>query len=162
VQDDPRDFDAADALAQAQFAVGDAPEALRTLAAALREEPDHEMLLGNAAFAALQARRPDLAARFLDRAAKISPGQIRYPVQQAQLALQQQRWTAAADASRRVLELDPSNFAATQWLVAALAFSGRSDEAEQALSRLQRAYPEQAATLTRWYQELQSNLSPDP
>ena len=158
VERDHRDFDAADALAQALFQAGESNESIRILGRALEAEPKQEMLLGNAAFTAMQIGRIDLATRFLEQAAEVSPSQIRYPMQQIQIALRGNRWRQAERASRRALELDPSNFSASQGLVLSLSYQGETEQAEAELSRMQRSYPDQEQALQSWFGKVQGDI----
>ena len=155
VQTRPADAAAADALAQALFGTGQADKAIGVMLASLDVLPQHESLLGNAAFVTMQEGALELARDFGERAMKISPSQVRYPMLLGEIAIRQQRWDDLASIVERLKSLSPAAVTPYQWDVVRLVALGRTDEAKQAFGKMLELFPEESTQLRNWYESLQ-------
>ena len=89
---------------------GDLAEARRLYAEVLRVEPTHDLALFRLGLVELQEGRHEAAATLIRRAAAHVPGDVRYQLGLAQALQSLERWSEAAAALTRVLELEPDSF----------------------------------------------------
>jgi tetratricopeptide (TPR) repeat protein len=148
----PNDVEAADALAQALYGMGESTKALGVMFASLEVAPNQESLLGNAAFVALQSGDLATAKNCAERAARISPAQVRYPMLLGEIAIREQRWDALMELSQKLMELSPAIVAPYQWRVLSFQGLGKQEQADTEFADLLRRFPDQADALRQWRQ----------
>ena len=85
----------------------------------------------------------------------VNPWQAHYHVDYGRLLLRRRQWTAAADAGRSALRINPAHVRARQILIEALLRAGERDQAQREFEALLAVTPpEREEELRRWRGEL--------
>ena len=95
----------------------------------------------------LAADYPDAAGRCLRRAARLAPGEFRWPYYLGHAFMRLGDLDGAVDSFERALRIDPEDVAALVWLMHAQVDRDRPDEAERLLARARALHPNTQAVL---------------
>jgi predicted CXXCH cytochrome family protein len=153
VRDAPDDADAWEALGWAYSVVGRLDEARSALAAVLRLVPEHEKALSLAAQVAERLGRLDDAIAFRRRAKAVNPWLWEHRSDLALLLARRQDWRAAREEAEAALPLNPADQAVRQVLITCRLRTGDAEGARKEFETLVALFPDQAASLRRWFEE---------
>jgi tetratricopeptide (TPR) repeat protein len=151
VRADPSDVPAWDAKAHALWAVGDLTGAAADFDEALRQSPRREIALQWAAALAMESKRPEAAASYLERALTVNPWRHEFHSLMAEAQAQRGVWPAAYRECQEAIKLNPANVKAQQLLLEYYVQAGQMDQARTQLERLLGLHPPNAEGLRRWF-----------
>ena len=133
-----------------QAQLGDAHRALRSLepaGAAAAPDPRRGAAHGAVGMLLLAADYPEAAGRCLRAAARLAPGEFRWPYYLGHVSMRIGDLDEAVESFRRALRIAPGDLAAFVWLAHALVDLDRPDEAERLLARAGAIHPDTQALL---------------
>ena len=133
-----------------QAQLGDAHRALRSLesaGAAAAPDPRRGAAHGALGMLLLAADYPEAAGRCLRAAARLAPGEFRWPYYLGHVSLRIGDLDEAVESFRGALRIAPGDLAALVWLAHALVDLDRPDEAESLLARAGAIHPDTQALL---------------
>jgi Tetratricopeptide repeat len=130
---DPHDLAAGEALVTALMYLNSAEDALAICTELLKEDAQSETLLFMAAVLTKKMQQPALATLYARRAIEANPWHWQYHNMLAVALAQQADWSAAADACRAALKLEPANLPCRQLLIRCYLQRGDKERARAEL-----------------------------
>ena len=150
----PDDLPARQARGVALRWLGRAQEGLADFQAALKQDPDRELLLKEAAHGAIMAGKTELAIGYWRRAIGINPWRSDYRAALAFLFFEAGDWPSAAEACRETLRLNIANLDIRKLLVQCHLRLGDSAAARAEFETLLGFNPPDRDELSRWFASL--------
>ena len=150
----PDDLPARQARGVALRWLGRAQEGLADFQAALKQDPDRELLLKEAAHGAIMAGKNELSIGYWRRAIGINPWRSDYRAALAYLCFETGDWQAAADACRETLRLNIANLDIRKLLVQCHLRLGDSAAARVEFDTLLGFDPPDRDDLSQWFASL--------
>lgn len=148
---DPSDGPAWEAKGTVLWLLGRREESLTAFRAAMARSPNREETIVAAGTRAAQLGRRDEALKDFGRAIAINPWRSDYHQVVALLCHERQDWTAAIEASRNSLRLNPSNPEARMILIQCLLRNQRLPEARSEFQTLLDHDPPGRDALQAWF-----------
>ncbi len=149
-----------DLLGQCYQAQGNTPEAMRTLEAAIHQDPSRESSYATLAAILIDAKRLPAALAAATRMTKAFPKSALALLTEAQVELKMSQYTDAVQSYRRAAALEPKSLDAQAGLASAQWGAGMRTEAQSGFELLIKQYP-RAATLYETYATLLLDSAPD-
>lgn len=148
---DEHDLAALEARGNALWFLGRLNEALDTYEAVLKQAPEQEMPLYQAANLSLRLGRQDVARSFAQRAITVNPGRWEYHQTLARVYAQDKDWQASLRSCQESLKLNSLEPGANRHLVLCYLQMRDRVQAQKAFEILVRLNPSQADELRRWF-----------
>jgi tetratricopeptide (TPR) repeat protein len=151
VRADPTDVNAWGALGWTRAVLGQGTEAMEAYRMALKEAPDHELILSLAAALAEQQGQQEEALGYLQRTVHLNPRIWEYRYRLSKLLAMQRAWTTALPEAEAALALNPTSQETQVLLISCCLQAGKKERAEKELKILLALHPDDERVLKDWY-----------